>query len=157
MATHERPSSISTSKEPLAGGVNPFCTFFSGTWREGGGEATSQPPGGRWGARPSLPSDLPHAAEGSRGSQPHPPTHQHVYALHGGGVHPPGFKRPVCPKMALQSRLLGGKTRAEGLQQLFCAVLCLSQPIWWAPSLTLFLPSVPELHSSQIGDQNPIL
>lgn len=64
----------------------------------------SQLLGGRLGTRPSLSWDLPHAV-GSRGWRP-PPTHQHVNAFHGGGVHPPGFKRPVRPKMALQSSLL---------------------------------------------------
>lgn len=124
-----------------------------------GGRRGGDIPAARWevGSK-TLPALRPAPRRGGQqGLVASTPTHQHVYALHGGGVHPPGFKRPVCPKMALQSCLLGGKTRAEGLQQLFCAVVCLSQLIRWAPSLTLFLPSVPELHSSQIGDQNPIL
>lgn len=110
---------------------------------------------GGWGQDPPCPRTCP-TPRGSGGWRPRPPTHQHVYALHGRGVHPPGFKRPVCPKMALQSCLLG-KTGAERLQQPFCAVLHLSQPTQQAPRLTLFLPSVPELRSSRTGDQNPTL
>lgn len=49
-----------------------------------------------------------------------------------------------------------GKTRAEWLQQPFCAVLCLSLG-QQGPCPTLILPLAPELCPSQTGDQYPTL
>lgn len=104
---------------------------------------------GGWGQDPSpQPCPMPW---GEQGWQPHSPTHQHVYTLHSRGVHPPGFKGPVCPEMALQSGLLGegrqGQSGCDSRDGQFSP----QQPAQQAPR-----PSspVPERHPSQTGGQN---
>lgn len=145
MVTCVCPSSISTHREPR--GANAGV-------REGGKTASGVPlPGGRLGVRSCLPWNLILSrgkAWGKQGWQPHPSTHQHMYTLHGRGVHPPGFKCPVCPKMALQSCLLGeGRQGQNGCNNPLCSSLSSSQ----GPCPTLILPLAPELCPSQTGDQ----
>lgn len=107
---------------------------------EGGrGEEGSQLPGGGLGGKTlAALQSCPRA-----GLAAAPPTHQHVDALHGRGIHPAGLERPVCPKMALQGCLLWGEEN-KGLKSRnrFFAVLHENRWMQQVLCLTLLLPQM---------------
>ena len=140
------------AKSLLPEGQTRFALFSAGSGgREEGRRHPSRRVGGG-GQDPPCPQTCPtpRGEQGLAASPPDSPAHVRTPRWRSS---PSGLQTSCLSQNGTPELSPGrGKTRAEWLQQPFCAVLRLSQPIRQAPCLTLFLPSVPELLSSQIGD-----
>lgn len=131
------------------------CQRVNAGVRDGGKRASGAPlPDGRLGVRPHLSLDL-NLSLGETGLAASPldsPAHVHTPRQRSSptGLQMSCLSQNGTPELSPRR----GKTRAERLQQLFCAVFCLSVGRQ-GPCPTLILPLAPALCPSQTGDDTP--